>query len=404
MSFNPRTYKNTTELANLNGVPIYMHDMVDAALRGRLNAFLQGDTGSGKTQLVRDVMHSFGNKSRFILGMNDMDTRELCQQVNPEFLRALREARDTSDVRFKKLTDRINYHFIGVDEMPNCVPVVRAQLFNLFDGFIEIDGKAYLIGSDYCVGMATGNIGQQFTESSNELGRALRDRMHLILDTDYFRPQPIDTLKMLEKDRNPRVHFGGDLEDKTEEIGEAHKRLQEQEVPFSKYIIAAYLIHGLDYLEGGKSKIGLKSGWPNKLEGHEAGSDAALILPVSPRASKSIITLSQALDQITQEKGATDLDYFNSMMIAFKFTSAYSGILNEAKVRQDYDEDHYKAMDVVIDTTKTQFDGQTKHIAAGIEMASKGKKNKKLLNEFSGRWSFMGNLLENLSHQNETSR
>ncbi len=88
--FKPKNYRNSTALATLHGVPIYMHDMMDAALRGRLNVFLQGDTGSGKTQLARDVAQYFGDKSLFILGRNDMDTRELFQQVNPEFLKALK--------------------------------------------------------------------------------------------------------------------------------------------------------------------------------------------------------------------------------------------------------------------------------------------------------------------------
>jgi len=404
MSLNLRTYRNSTELANLNGIPIYVHDMVDATLRGKLNTFLQGDTGSGKTQIMRDVMAYFGGKSLFILGRNDMDTRELFQRVNPEFLKVMREGKGTEDVRFKELTDRVSYHFIGVDELPNCVPVVRAQLFNLFDGFIEIDGKAYPIGSGYCVGMATGNIGQQFTESSNELGRALRDRMHLVIDTDYFRPQPADTLEILAKDRNPRVKFEGDLEDRTEDFIETHRKLSEQEVSFEKLIIANYLMHGLDYLDGGGSKIKMKSGWPNKIEGHEAGSDAVLVLPVSPRAAKAILTLSQALDQVTQEKGASEQDYFNSMMTAFKFVGAYSGILNEALVRDTYEESHYKAIDAVVDATKTQFDGMNEKIAAGIEMAKQRKKNKKLLDEFSGRWGFMKSILENLADQDETSR
>src|SRR3989338_3595990 len=350
-------------------------------------------------------MHYFGDKSLFILGRNDMDTRELFQQVNPEFLRAIKEQRDVSGMRFKELTDRVNYHFIAVDELPNCVPAVRAQLFNLFDGFIEIDGRAYSIGSGYCVGMATGNIGQQFTESSNELGRALKDRMHLIIDTDYFMPQPIDTFDMLAADRNPRVNFEGG-EDRTQEIVEIHKRLRERDVPFEKLILANYLVHGLDYLSDdlGGSKIGLKSGWPNKLEGHDFGSDAALILPVSPRAAKSILTLSQALDQILEER-EVEPDYFNTMMTAFKFASAYSGVLDPAQVRQNYDENPYKAMDAVIATTQEQFNSQNPNIAAGVEMAGKGKKNQKLLNEFQGRWGFMKNLLENLAErQNEAPK
>ncbi len=401
--FKPKTYKNSTELANISGVPIYIYDMVDATLRGRLNTFLQGDTGSGKTQLMRDVINYFGDKYLFILGRNDMDTRELFQQVNPEFARALKNG--TLDGQaFKELTDRINYHYIGVDELPNCVPAVRAQLFNLFDGFIEIDGKAYPIGRGYSVGMATGNIGQQFTESSNELGRALKDRMHLIIDTDYFKPKPRDTDRMLTSDRDPRVNFKENIEDKTKEIIKEYKKLQGREVPNEKYVFASYLVHGLDYLSGenGDSKTALKSGWPNKLEGHEAGSDEALILPVSPRAAKSILTLSQALDSIVEEKGSQP-DYFNSMMTAFKFASAYSGILNQSAVMQTYDENPYKAMDAVIDTTRAQFNSQKNNIKAGFDMVSKGKTDGKLLNEFQGRWSFMRDLFEYLAEENETT-
>ena len=404
MTFKARIYKNKTELANLSGIPIYMDTMIDAALRARLNMFLQGNTGSGKTQLVEDVMHYFGDKSLFILGRNDMDTRELFQQVNPEFLRALKGQQDISGMSFKYLTDKINCQFIAVDELPNCVPAVRAQLFNLFDGFIEIDGKPYRIGSGYSIGMATGNIGQEFTESSNELGRALKDRMHLIIDTDFFRPQPIDTFDMLAANRDPRVNFDEKGKDKTREIREAYKKLKEREVQFEKYLIAGYLVHGLDNLpdEYGGSKTALKSGWPNKLEGHALGSDEALILPVSPRAVKSIISLSQALDSIVEESKG-EPNYFESMMAAFKFASAYSGVLNRAAVVQTYNENPYRAMDAVIETTRAQFDANYQHIGAGVEMARKGKKEQKLLNEFKGRWQFMGDLLKNLAERKDES-
>jgi hypothetical protein len=41
------------------------------------------------------------------------------------------------------------------------------------------------------------------------------------------------------------------------------------------------------------------------------------------------------------------------------------------------------------------------NIAAGIEMANKGKKSAKLLNKFNGRWGFMRDTLEGLM-QNPT--
>ncbi|MFA5084502.1 MAG: AAA family ATPase [Candidatus Paceibacterota bacterium] len=393
-----KIYRNSTELMTLGGVPIYMGEMADACLMGRLNLFLQGDTGTGKTQLARDAMNYFGDKSMFILGRNDMDTRELFQQIN---LEKLRTGSSSSEIR--ELTDKVNYNLIVVDELPNCASAVRAQLFNLFDGFIELNGKAYPIGKGYSAGIATGNIGQKFTESSNELGRALKDRMHVIIDADYFFPQPRDTLEMLAESTNPRVEFGKDGEDGSQGIIGKYNDLVKKDIPFEKLIIANYLLHGLDYCSKG-SKRQMKDAWPNNLESHEQGSDIGLVLPVSPRASKSIIRLSQALDSIAAEKGAKNLDYLDSMMQAYKFVSAYSGVLNEAAVAANYDGSRYKAMDSIITTTKKQFDDKRNSMAAGLEMVKSGKTDKKVLDLFDERWGFMKDILVHLSNQNQKQK
>ena len=401
-----RVYKNSTEVANLHGIPIYMNDVADACLLGRLNLFLQGDTGFGKTQLGEDLRGYFGDKSLFVLGRNDMDTRELFQQINPEFLRALRKGNGSKATKIKSLTDKIDYHMIMVDELPNCVPAVRAQLFNLFDGYIEIDGVPYPIGKGYSVGIATGNIGQKFTESSNELGRALRDRMHVIVDTDYFTPTPSDTLDILAGNQNPRVELAGRKEDHSMTIIEKHKRLAESEVPIDKIIIANYLIHGLDHCSKG-SKRRMKDGWPTQLENREQGGDAGLVLPVSIRSAKSIIRLSQALDQIALEKGASpevvhsNQGVFDSMIQAYRLVSTYSGVLNEADVRGKFDNNHYKAIDSIITTTRSQFEQQKNNIAAGLAMVESGKSNQKVLNLFTKRWGFMRDTLEGLLKNNQ---
>ena len=396
-------YQNSTELMNLNGVPFYMNDFVDACLYGRLNLFLQGDTGSGKTQLAKDVMDYFPNKSMFVLGRNDMDTRELFQQVN---LEKLKTASFSQELR--ELTDKVDNKLFVVDELPNCVPAVRAQLFNLFDGFIEINGQTYPIGQGYSVGIATGNIGQKFTESSNDLGRALKDRMHVTIDTDYFKPTAWDTFNILSNNTNPRVDFiqkpeNSDLEKK---ILIAHNDVVSEEIPFEKLVIANYLIHGLDYVNiDGKetTKTKLKDAWPSTITNHGQGSDEALVLPVSPRAAKSILRLSQAFDYIAKEKGISEEDvknsYFDSMMQAFKFVGAYSGILSELAVREKYGNDKYSTLDAIISTTKTQYDSQIDNINAGLYMVDKGKKQKKVLDQFNGRWQFMKNFLEKTSEQ-----
>lgn len=389
-----RVYKNSTEIMNLHGQSVYMHDMVEACLRGRLNLFLQGDTGSGKTQLMRDTMAEFGDKGLFILGRNDMDTRELFQQVNLEKLRT-----GKSSAEIKELTDKVDYHFIGVDELPNCVPAVRAQLFNLFDGFIEINGKAYRIGDGYSVGIATGNLGQKFTESANDLGRALKDRMHVTIDTDYFAPNAGDTLEILAGNRNPRVEFSDGEKDNSREVIETHRKLMEKEVSLQKLIISNYLLHGLDYCSKG-SKRRMKESWPTQLENNEQGSDVGLVLPVSPRAAKSIIALSQALDDIAREKGASEeavsRGYFDSMMQAYKFVAAYSGVLNDSAVEANYAGDKYRALDAVIATTTTQFDQQKGNIMAALAYAQRGKMSDKVNSQFAGRWIFMKDTVDRI--------
>ncbi|MBI4117036.1 AAA family ATPase [Candidatus Pacearchaeota archaeon] len=397
---NQNVYRNKTELTNLHGQPIYMNDVVEACLLGRLNLFLQGDTGSGKTQLAKDAMTQFGDKSLFILGRNDMDTRELFHQINPEFIRALKEGKLEKGVSPKELTDKINYHLTVVDELPNCVPAVRAQLFNLFDGFIEINGRAYPIGNGYSVGIATGNVGQKFTESANELGRALKDRMHVVIDTDYFFPKPSDTLEILSESTNPRVEFTSSPEDNSESVIERSSRLVSQDTSLDKYLVANYLLHGLDYCSKG-SKRKMKEKWPAQLENHEQGSDVGLVLPVSPRAAKSILRLSQSLDEIARGKGASEetieANAFDSVMQAYKFVSAYSGVLNEQAVNANYEGDKYRALDAIIAATRTQFDDQVGNIRAGLEMVKSGKTNQKVLNLFKDRWGFMKDTLGGLA-------
>ena len=400
-----QTYRNSTEIMQLGSQPIYMHDMAEACLRGRLNLLLVGDTGSGKTQLARDMMSYFGDKATFILGRNDMDTRELFQQLNPEFFRALKDGKLEKGMSPRELTDKIDYHLVVVDELPNCVPSVRAQLFNLFDGFVEINGKAYPIGDGYSVGVATGNIGQKFTESSNDLGRALKDRMHVIVDTDYFAPQPFDTLEILSANTNPRVNFEMDGKDRSQEVIEKHRQLVKQDTPLEKLMIASYLVHGLDYCTTDSnvtSKRKLKDQWPAAIKNHAKGSDESLVLPISTRAAKSTLRLSQALDSIVKDKAGTEnsVTPLESMLQAYKFVAAYSGVLNDAAVDAHYGGDKYKALDAIVQTTQTQITGKDDDIRAGLEMVTSGKLNDKVLNKFTGRWSFMKDTLAYLAQQN----
>jgi MoxR-like ATPase len=387
------TYINSTPVCNVAGVNIYMADVVEACLKSRLNLFLIGDTGFGKTQLGADVMSYFPGKHAFILGRNDMNVRDLFVQINLEKMRSGKTSRE-----LKEVTEMITYNLIVVDELPNCVPAVRAQLFNLFDGYIDMDGVKYDIGKGYSIGIATGNIGQKFTESSNDLGRALKDRMHVIIDVDYFRPTPSDLVDILDKSTDPRVHFATN-EDRSREFIEHAEEIRKTPIPFDKLVIANYLVYGLNYcISGGRpaSKVEMKENWPNMVDNHGQGSDEALVLPVSPRAIKSIIRLSKALEDIARQRLApdTEIGAFDSMMQAYKLIATYSGILNDGAVQQTYNNNKYAAIDAVIATTRAQFDSQQANFEGGLEMLHRGETDQRVLELFTGRWGFMRNMLE----------
>ncbi len=398
---NGGVYQNSTEVANIHGVSFKLNDVVDACLYGRLNLFLQGDTGTGKTQLAKDAMAHFGDKGLFVLGRNDMDTRELFQQINLEKLRT-----GKSSAEIKELTDKIDAKIIVVDELPNCVPAVRAQLFNLFDGFIEINGKSYPIGDGYSVGIATGNLGQKFTESANDLGRALKDRMHVIVDVDHYFPSSTDTLDLLSKNTNPRVEFDVRPKDDSARIMGTYRKIVSSEVPLEKLLVANYLLHGLDYCNDHMSKRKMKDQWPNMVDNNGQGSDEALVLPLSPRAAKSVIRLSQSLDEIALSNGAKpetiNENHFQSMMQAYKLVATYSGVLNEALVDATHNGDKYAAIDAVISTTKTEFDRNWDAINYGLALAEKGKVDGRILDKFAGRWEFMKETLKGIAKHYET--
>jgi hypothetical protein len=222
--------------------------------------------------------------------------------------------------------------------------------------------------------------------------------MHVIIDTDHYRPTATDTLEILAGNTNPRVEFT-ENSDRSAEIIKKAKELRDQPIPFEKLITASYLLHGLDYCTvGGQpaSKTKMKDAWPNNVDNNGQGSDEALVLPVSVRAAKSIIRLSQALDRIAKQRGAESVDPFESMMQAYKLVSAYSGVLNEALVQATYNGDRYSAMDAIITATKSEFEQQADNLAAGFEMANKGKLDDRVINRFNGRWGFMKNTLEGL--------
>ncbi|MDI6738585.1 MAG: AAA family ATPase [Nanoarchaeota archaeon] len=387
-----QNYRNETEI--LPGIA--MENIVDACLRGRLNLFVVGETGEGKTQLENDILGLFGNKGFFEQGRNDLTIKEMFTRLN---LEKLRTAKTSEEV--KEFTRHMGCPVYVIDEMTRCIPAVQNQFFNLFDGFITIDGVKYKLGSSgYSIGIASGNIGNGRYVGTSETDRALRDRMHLILDVDYFPKTANDTLEVLAAKSDPRVSDAS-CDDRTKDIIMLHEKLKQKRPTLLQYIAVMYLVHGLDCYSdhngSGQSKRKNKNVWPGCVQGHDRGSDASLIFPFSTRAAISALTLAQAFSEIRKENGMPYESSIEPVLDAAYLIGAQSGVLHPSAVDAHYNSNPYTAMNAVVEGVRAEFAAKVDALKEAIKSAKSGR----LIhaNKFTGRFSYVKDVLERTAMQ-----
>lgn len=448
-------YINSTEVLNVGGHSLLLEDVIKATLISPLNVLLVGETGEGKTQLEKDVFGLFGNKGLFILGRDDMKIRDLFQKIN---LEAFHSGTAKTSEELVELTDAVKYNIAVVDELTRCIPEVQNQLFNLFDGYIEINGQIYQLGEgEFNVGIASGNIGDGRYIGASDSDRALLDRLHLIIDVDNFLTTPHDTMRILTGKRDPRVQEaeprdatgtilklnrylfpakekivpqgGGwallsnegeevlgtyntkkEAEDELAEIRLARKMSGEDPSQLSPLLVLAamHLVHGLDYMDGvpGNSKRKIKNVWPNVPNSQAlSGGDELLIFPISKRAAITYLTLTEALGLVAQGHGVAreDIDYLKLFFDVFRLAGAYSGILNPTRVNQvPFYGNPYECMKSVVDGIETEFNGKLKTFESGISYARKGKTKKSVTDELDGKFLYVRDFLEDLADDADT--
>ncbi|MEK6841289.1 MAG: AAA family ATPase [Nanoarchaeota archaeon] len=397
---NFSNYINTNPVMQIGGKPIYIEDLIKSAVIGKLNTFLVSETGEGKTQIENDVLSLFGNKGIFVLGRDDMDVRALFATMGTD----IKKVKNLAELR--ELTEKLKYNVYVVDELTRCLPAVQNQLFNLFDGYVEIDGKKYQIGDSFSLGLASGNLGNGRYLGAHQTDRALNDRMHLILDIDNFSVTPEDSFDITTKKRDPRVSETSG-KDKIKIIKELNKQVNEHDPSLIPYMISWYFKHGLDYLPNvpGESKRKIKNIWPNVDLGHEKGADYDLIFPISTRTQLTALQLIRALSLIGAAKQAKEINYKDLSLDVFKLITPYSGVLNPAKVDTQFYGNPYLALDAIIQgingelSYKPQGSNLTRldALEEAISLAQKGKLDDRLNQEyFTARWKFMPKILEKI--------
>lgn len=389
------TYKNTTKLFSLEGVDFYLWDAVKAALAGRLNIGLGGGAGLGKSQLFADIQALVGNNASYALGRNDMDIKSLFRKLNfKPLVKAMKEGKTVSQKALSQITADIYRPIVVVEEINRCAELVQNQLFNIFEGFIEIDGEKYSLGGTdlvtfkdfagkdytqnvaYSVGVWSANFGHGHT-GTVAMDTALKERSHLIVDVDNFvpgkdNPEDLDDI-LTESGGEVRLKEQENPKDRTKDFIDAfHHMKQKAYTPDKKEIAKEmlafrYLIHGLDYIpceNADNSKRVMKEVWPSKAEEDSIGTEEddkimyRMVYPASVRGAQTIIMLARALREYAKAKDPkSDPGVLSSVIESFKLVAPYSGIIyNPQRIREDYVGNHYKAACKVGDIIQAKFE------------------------------------------------
>ena len=251
---------NTREIGTVSGTSLTVEDAIRAALSRRLNIFLIGNRGTGKTQAASDIYHNFfGGTGLFAEGRPDFKLDELYTKIN---LDKLRSAGSTDEII--ELTDRVKERLFFIDEINRCPEITQNQFFSLANGYLLHKGKRYDLGNkDYSIAIATGNVGNGEFTGTFRMDSALLDRWHLILDLDYWSKTPEDEERIAQKARDPRLKIAL-VRDISDKIVDVHNHMGQPSDTME--LIARYLTHGLDYCEqypqALNSKRVLSQRWP----------------------------------------------------------------------------------------------------------------------------------------------
>jgi len=396
-------YTNSHEVANVNGVSLTMWDVSMAALISRLNLFYVGEAGPGKTQLSSDIANLIFNAEALDLrGSLDLDLKSLFTRMDLGKLNSMQGSTDD----LYSLTEKVNFHLSLIDELNRCPPVIQNQFFNITDGYIEFQGKKAYFGSGngehYSVGIATGNLGDGVYTGTFSIDNALRDRLHLTLDFDFYYPMPEDTLSVSMGTTDPRVRAAS-KKDSFNLIHSSHAKLKDikSEDHLDAWMAGQFLDHGLDHVFVSsnipQSKRILKNVYPDILVS-EGAQDSAVALsyvrPFTLRGVSKTLALAKGLAAVASAKSGKDfsLDY-NTVFEAYRLILPYSGALTPKLLDDHRQNPNLAANEISKEAAATFYTGAVQFSHA-LSKASEGQLSAKDYAELSGNWKFAQGILQ----------
>src|SRR3989344_1987753 len=136
------TYLNNSVVGNVGGTSLTIVDAINAAQISGLKIFAGGKKGSGKSQLLADLyFNRFGGEGIYEEGRLDFTIDEIFKKIN---LKKLREGLSSEELI--ELTEKINYVFVGFDEINRCPEPIQNFILGLMNGVIEYNDEPITLG------------------------------------------------------------------------------------------------------------------------------------------------------------------------------------------------------------------------------------------------------------------
>lgn len=379
-----------SRIVNVGSVPYDVRDIViKAPLIAGLNVYLIGATGEGKTQLAHDLKSYFGESYCYMIGRPDFEPSELLKEVRLDKLNTA-----ASDQELVQLTKNVTKNFFYVDELNRSPPIIQNYFFDFFDGKIVYKGKILPLGNNnYCLGYASGNIGDGSYVGISDSDRALKDRMHMIIKLDYpdYQTTAFDDFQIYSGKKDPRTTLPNNSNGIFEEILRTHEDFKKRETPSILPLLGVYFSKGLDYLKKTKkhSKRAVDDKWPD-VEGIRNDTDESKIFPLSKRAILSSLALSQSLEMLAESKGYQVKDSADFFLDSLRFTMPYSGVLAKNFVDNEYGGDVYSAFDAIMTHIRISIKERMPYLEQSLMLAEAGRTDplllKKIADDNDGKW------------------
>ncbi|MCP4646790.1 MAG: AAA family ATPase [bacterium] len=369
-----RMYLNSTPVFKLGDEDVLAADVIAAAVLSQTNTYLMGTKGEGKTLIAEIVQRSLMNDDALYLrGDKDLSLKDMMIKLNLD-------GKNESEI-YQVAQERLSRPFFVVDELNRCIGLVQNQFLNIADGYIEIRGEKYYLGTEdgFSLMFATGNPPRNGDHTGVfDEDVALLDRIGLMLNIDDYAVTEMDTADIKEARINKRKI---PQEDRRPLIFEASRTLEKLSVMFGHYmeVLSAYV-----YARFLNMKVG-----DREVNKRQVDDWRRLIVPGSHAAGDLISQASEVSQRMVQEGNLTEalLLYLAGVRLAegkggddtVTSDDLVSCYLETLTLNVRYDRRF-----LPFDHIRENYDGDVKAYLEAVKVSLKGEINAATLEECSG--------------------